>query len=1055
MLRKLLDFILENRVFVLIAFIFIFAVGIYSLMKTPVDAIPDLSENQVIVFTEWQGQNPQNIEDLVTYPLSSQLQGLAGVKDVRASSMVGFSAISVIFEENIDLYFARDRVSERLSLAQKDLPQGVTPVIGPDATGVGHVFMYQITSEDKTLTELRSLQDYVVKYALSTVPGVAEVASMGGYIKEYKVILNPLKMKLFDLEPSDVVWAIKNSNANVTGKVVEKGEEEIFVQGVGFLEKSEDIENVVLGGHHEGITLRVADVANVVEGSSFRRTILADDQGETVGGVVVMRFGENPLEVIKGVNEKIEEIQTALPEGVVIESFYDRTSLIWASIKTLMKTLAEAIVIVTLVALLFFGSLRAGMIISLSLIMGVIMTFIFMKLWGVPSNIMSLGGIAIGIGMMIDAAIVMSENAAKSLAEKKPKSLDEKIAIVRKATLEVLGPIIFSVIIIVLAFIPVFALTGMEGKMFTPLAFTKTFAMIGALITSVFLVPALCVWLLPLNFKKEEDNKFVAFFHRIYKPILNWALNKKKAVLILSTILLSLGFYSATFVGNEFMPPLDEMSIMYMPISVPDVSESKMQEYLITTNKIISSFPEVEKVVGKAGRAETATDPAPLPMIETFITLKPKKAWRKGLSKEELITEMNRKMKLDNLWNSFTQPIIGRIDMISTGIRTELGLKIYGDDLFKLEELAIRAEDVLWGVSGASDVTAIRTTGLEYYTVDLDDKKLAQYGVPKKKALDALSIGVGGMTVTHSLEGRERYPIQVRMNRLYRENVDDVGSIMVKGFSGQEVPLSSLGKIDKVDGPSVINSEEGNLRSLVQLNVKGRDMGSFIEDAREVIDQELNLPAGYYVEWDGQYKHQQSAKKKLTMIVPVVILMIFLLLYLTYKDLKLASIVLVSIPFSLVGGIFSILFTGYNFSVAVWVGMIALFAVSVETSIVMVVYIENAYRRKAGLPLMEGEDEEILEVLPKKKVSEKEIREAVVEGAMYRLRPKLMTSATTIIGLLPVVLSSGVGSEVQKPLATVLIGSLSSFDLLVTLVVIPALFEWVKVRELKSKLIKN
>ncbi|MCA9370633.1 MAG: efflux RND transporter permease subunit [Candidatus Peregrinibacteria bacterium] len=1046
MINFLITKALENRFLTLLVFGVIAVVGVITTLQTPVDAIPDLSENQVIIMTEWTGQSPRNIEDQITYPITVSMQGLAGVRDIRASSMLGVSMVTVIFHDDIGIYFARDRVSERLNLVQAQLPEGVIPVLGPDATGVGHIYMYTLESDNLTLTELRSLQDFNVRYALQSVPGVAEVASVGGYKKIYQVILDPQKLQQFRITIKQVMDSVKMANNNVSGKVIDTGGREVAIQGIGFFEKPDDIANTVIGMKADGMPLTVTDVGEVRVSGLFRRAILAGSEKEEVGGVVVMRYGENPLAVIEAVKERIASVEQSLPEGVRIVSFYDRTDLILSAVRTLRDVLTQELIITAIILGLFLWHFGSTLITAIALIMGVLMTFIFMRLFGIPSNIMSLGGIAIAIGTMVDAAIVISENAYRKLLENPPRNAVERIRTIKEATLEVGKPIVFAIFIIILSFTPIFTLTGQEGKLFTPLAYTNLFAMFGALIASLFLVPTLSVYFLRGKLKRDDEIPVVRWLQGKYEPLLLKALAHRKMTLVMAGVLAVIGFGAMTQIGSEFMPPLNEGTLWYMPITVPDVSEERAQELLLATNGIIANFPEVEKVVGKAGRADTATDPAPLAMFETFITLKPKKEWRKGMTKDKLIVEMNRAIKFDNVWNSFTQPIIGRIDMLSTGIRTQLGINVFGDDPVKLEELAIEIEGLLNQVPGAADTVAMRTTGLRYLDIELKDELLAQHGVRKMDALQTIAAGVGGAMVTRTIEGREQYGVQVRLKQAFRQDIEDIKSLPITGMNGAQVLLGSIADIKLVNGPAMINSENGMMKAVVQSNVRGTDMASFVKDADALLAENLKLPTGYSYEWAGQYENQLRAKKRLSVVIPLVLFIIFLLLYLTYKDLSLVSIVMVTIPLSLVGGVIALFLANYNMSVAVWVGFISLFGNAVETGVVIVVYLENAFRSQFDLPSMEEAAGYIPD--PEQSITKEGIHAAVIEGASLRLRPILMTAFTSVIGLIPMIWSTGTGAEVQRPLALVVMSGLTT-SVILTLIVLPVLFAMLRERQVQ------
>ena len=1046
MINNLIKLCLANRFLTIVSFLAIIFIGIVILYRTPVDALPDLSENQVIIMTEWNGQSPQNIEDQVTYPLTVSMQGLAGVRDIRAMSQLGVSMVTVIFEDSIDVYFARDRVLERLSLVRNQLPEGVNPVLGPDATGLGQIFMYTVESDKHSLTELRSIQDFTVRYALQSVKGVAEVASVGGYVKTYQVVLDPIKLAQFKVKIQDITSAIKMSNNNVSGKVVDTGNSEIAVQALGFFEDPKDIGHMLIGNRADGLPLTINDIGEVRESGMLRRGILANEEQEKVGGIVVMRYGENPLQVIENVKEKIAQIEKTLPEGVTIETFYDRTHLILNAIDTLKSVLIQELIITTIILGIFLYHFGSTLITTIALLIGVIISFLLMYAFGIPSNIMSLGGIAIAIGTMVDSAIVITENAYKKIAKHKPKDFAKRFQLVKEASFEVGKPIVFAIFIIILSFTPIFTLEGMEGKLFAPLAYTNMFAMFGALVASLLLVPVLATFFLKGKLKEDNEIPIVIWLQKHYEPILKKALKHRKATLGTTFGLIVIGIAASLNIGSEFMPPLDEGAIMYMPMTVADVSESRAQELLIATNEVFATFPEVDKVVGKAGRASTATDPAPLAMLETFITLKPKSEWRNGMTKGKLISEMNKAIRIDKLWNGFTQPIIGRIDMLATGIRAMVGIKIFGDDTSKLEEIAINIEKQMSSFPGATGVAAIRTSGLKYLDIKLKDELLAQHGISKMDALNIVAAGVGGNRIGFTIQGRERYGIEVRLKQAFRQDIEDIKSLTLAGRNGSEVLLSSVADIELVNGPAVINSENGVMRSAVQMNVVGTDLVSFVEGGKQFIEKNIALPDGYYIEWSGQYENQVRAKQKLSIIVPVVIAIIFLLLFITYKDFGLVSIVAVSIPLSLVGGVIALLIADFNFSVAVWIGFIALFGNAVETGMVIIVYLENAFRRRFGLPLVEGEENEDTLHKKTKKITMKGIEEAVMAGAMLRLRPVLMTAFTSIIGLLPMLAATGTGAEVQKPLALVVVGGLTT-SVLLTLIVLPVLFSYLRERQ--------
>lgn len=1045
MLNKLIKYCIENAFITLVIFGVITVLSLVALYKTPIDALPDLSENQVVVMTRWPGQTPTNIENQVTYPITIWMQWLAWVRDVRAMSQLGISMVTVIFEDDIDEYFARDRVNERLSLITSNLPDGVEPVLWPDATGLGQIYMYTLESDTLSLTELRNLQDFYVKLGLESVSWVAEVASIWWYKQNFQVVVDPLKLSEYEISLGQISSIISAGNNNVSGRVIDIWGSEIAIEALGFVEKKEDLENLYLMSRWN-TTVRLGDIAEVKIGSEPRRGILADTSSEKVWGIVVMRYGENPLEVIDGVKKKISEIETSLPNGVKIESFYDRTNLIKDAVTTLSSILTAELIITAIILFLFLWNFWASLVTVLALLIGVLITFALMKLFGIPSNIMSLWGIAIAIGTMVDAAIVVTENAYNRLLGKQWISLKERTKIITESTKEVAWPLLFAILIIILSFVPIFALTWQEGKLFTPLAFTNMFAMLGTLIASLFLVPVLCVFFLKWKLKTDTEIPVVRLLQKIYKPLLLLALKSRKIALLISVILLVIGGVLFTRIGSEFMPPLDEWSIMYMPMTVPDVSDRRARDLLIETNRIISEVPEVEQVVGKAGRALTATDPAPLAMLETIITLKPKSEWRPGVTKEDIINEMNRNIQISNLWNGFTQPIIGRIDMLSTGIRAQVWVKIFWDDPIELERLAIETENLLWNVPGGFWTTAIRTTGLQYMTLDINEPKLLQYGVKKSDVLNTISMWVGWKTISTTISWRENYGIEVRLQNNFRDSIDDIRNLTVSS-SAWNIPLSQLVDIRLEDGPATINSENGVIRSAVQMNVQGIDLVTFVENGRAYIDENLELPEGYYIEWTGQYENQLRAKETLQIVVPTVILIILFILFLAYRDGGLVWIVALSIPFSLIGWIIALYISGFNFSVAVWVWFISLFWNAVETWVVMILYLENAYREKFGFPLMDQWNIS-KEQLESSSVTREWIHEAVVNGAMIRLRPVLMTAFTSVIWLLPMIWATGTGAELQKPLAIVVVWGLIT-SIALTLIILPILFSYLRERYIK------
>jgi copper/silver efflux system protein len=1065
MIERLIDLSLRNRFLVLVFFLGVAGWGYWALRTTPIDAIPDLSENQVIVFTDWPGRSPQEVEDQVTYPLTVNLQGLAGVKVVRSQSAFGFSMINVIFEESLDLYFARTRVLERLTLVTGSLPDGVKPMLGPDATGVGQVFWYTLESDHHSLVELRSIQDWFVRYQLNAVPGVAEVGSVGGWVQQYEIDVDPNKLRGYDLPLSEVVMAVERSNTNVGGNVIEANGTWTVVRGLGLIESTDDIANIVVATRN-GTPIYVRNVATVGLGGAFRQGALDKNGVEVVGGVVVARYGVDTLTVIEGVKRKIGELKTGLPAGVRIEPFYDRTELINRATETLKWALIEEIILVTLAHIIFLFHFRSILIVTLPLPLSILVSFLMMRYFGISSNLMSLAGIAIAIGVLVDAGIVVTENCFRYLEQRKVDPRDRALVLetVREATKLVGRPVFFSMAIIVLAFIPVFALTGQEGKLFHPLAFTKTFAMVGATIISITFVPVLCTLLLGGKFHREEDNRVMRVLQRLYHPTLGWALGHRRATLGIVAILFGIAVLLATtaawlpaarnanlpllgslfdrmhIMGKEFMPPLDEGDLLFMPVTDTSISLSQALDITKQQDRIIKSFPEVEWAVGKPGRAETSTDPSPTNMIETVIHLKPRGQWRAGMTPERLVTELDTAVSLPGVTNIWTQPIRNRIDMLATGIRTQVGLKIFGSDLKVLEERAQIAAVALRGIEGASDVYPEQIAGAPYLNIRIDRAAAARYGIGVGEVQEAIEKAVGEKSLTMTIEGRQRFPVRVRYAPQFRRDPAQISAVLV---GASQIPLGSVTEIRNESGPFMISSENGLLRATVLLNVRGRDVGGFVDEAKEVVTKKVQLPPGYFFQWSGQYENQIRAKERLQIVVPVVLVIIFIMLYLIYKSALEAAHVLLAVPFALTGGVYLLYAFGYNVSVAVWVGFIALFGTAVQTGVVMVIYLEEAVEKRRHECETAG-----------RSMVRQDLIEAVTEGALLRLRPKFMTVATTVASLLPIMWSTRAGAEVMKPLATPVLGGMVS-SLLHVLIVTPVIFLWLRERQLKKDLMRK
>jgi Cu(I)/Ag(I) efflux system membrane protein CusA/SilA len=1034
MIDCLIELSLRNRFLVVALWIGIAGWGLWAMLKAPIDAIPDLSDNQVIVFTDWSGRSPQEVEDQVTYPLTVNLQGLPGVKVVRSSSAFGFSMIFVIFEDDVDLYFARTRVLERLNLVSKQLPAGVVPTLGPDATGVGHVFWYTVEGGGLSLRDLRSLQDWYVRYQLNSVPGVAEVASVGGTVQQYQVDIDPNRLRSYGLPLSTVVRAVMASNSNVGGNVVSQNGSWSIVRGLGLIENLDDIRNIVVGSHN-GTPVFVKDLGGVKIGDAFRTAALVKNSSEAVGGVIVARTGENTKEVIDRVKQKIKEIEPGLPPGVHIVPFYDRSQLIEATVDTLRHALLEEIILVTLAHVIFLMHFRSILVVTVPLPIAVLCSFLLMHYAHVTSNVMSLAGIAIAIGVLVDAGIVVTENAFRHLEGVDTNDRGRVFETVLRATKLVGRPTFFSMAIIILAFVPVFALTGQEGKLFHPLAFAKTFAMVSATAIALTLVPILCVLLLRGKFHSEDQNPVMRFLQRLYRPALSWALDHRTITLGIAVVFLGGAVVLASGIGSEFMPPLNEGDIMFMPIADASISLSQNIAYAKRQDKVLESFPEVAYVAAKIARAETSTDPAGLNMTETIVHLKPRDEWRPGMTLAKLKSAMDREVSLPGVANIWTQPTINRIDMLTTGIRSEIGVKVFGSDLTDLEAKAREIADVVRTVKGASDIYPEQVTGGLYLDIKPNRGAAARYGIDVGEVQNVIETAIGENNITTTIEGRRRFPVRVRYAPEFRSDPRDIANVLVTGANGAQIPLEQVADIRQVSGPAQINSENGLLEVSVLMNARGRDAGSVIADADKAIRARVKMPPGYYYNWSGQFENEVRAKKRLQFVVPIAVGIIYILLYLTYRSFLEAAHVLLAVPFALTGGLYLLWLLHYNFSVAVWVGFIALFGTAVQTTVVMVIYLEEAVERKRH---------------ERGTLTIANLHEAVMEGALLRLRPKLMTVSTIVAGLLPIFWSSRVGSEVIRPLATPVLGGMLS-SLAHVLIVTPVIFLWLRERELRRQ----
>jgi len=1035
MIARVIAWSARNLLLVLFGTGFAAAAGIYALVHLPLDAIPDLSDTQVIVYTEYPGQAPQVIEDQVTYPLTTAMLTVPKSKVVRGFSFFGVSFVYIIFEDGTDVYWARSRVLEFLNSAASRLPAGVTPTIGPDATGVGWVYQYAVMSKELSLADTRTIQDWNLKFALAKAEGVAEVASVGGFVKQYNVILDPPRMRDLGITMQKVREAIRASNADVGGRTVELSEFEYVIRGKGYLKGINDLGNLVLK-NEGGTPVLLRDVARVELGPDERRGIAElNGEGEVASGIVLQRFGVNALDVIENVKKRFKEIASSLPNSVDIVPVYDRSNLIYAAIDTLKHTLIEENIIVALVCIVFLLHVGSALVAILMLPVGVLMAFGAMKLLGLGSNIMSLGGIAIAIGAMVDAAIVMIENAHKHLERAKPDQ--SRVQILIDAASEVGPALFFSLLIITVSFTPIFTLESQEGRLFSPLAFTKTFSMAAAALLSVTLVPALMVIFVRGKIVPEHKNVLNRFLIWIYRPVIRGVLRAKTFVILLALAVLVVSIWPARQLGTEFMPALNEGTLLFMPTTLPGISVTKAAELMQTQDRIIKSFPEVASVYGKAGRASTATDPAPTEMFETVVNLKPKEQWRSGVTVDSLIAEMDKALQFPGVSNAWTMPIKARIDMLSTGIRTPVGVKVMGTDLVEIDRLAKQIERVISTVPGTSSAYAERGIGGYYLEITPDREALARYGILIQDVQDTIASALGGQTVTTTVEGRQRFTVNVRYPRDLRDNPKAIASnILVPMPAGGAVPLGEVAKVEPARGPTSIRTENGQLATYIYVDIRDRDIGSYVADAQRAVSESIEFPAGYYVIWSGQYEYLQRAAARMKIVVPVTLTIILLLLYLNFRSMTETLIVMLSLPFALVGGFWMMWWLGFNLSVAVAVGFIALAGVAAETGVVMLIYLDHALAEMKAQRNAEG-----------RVLTRQDLHDAIMEGAVERVRPKMMTVVAIMAGLLPIMWSTGTGSEIMQRIAVPMIGGMISSTLL-TLIVIPAIFGLVKGRGL-------
>src|ERR687897_741877 len=1028
MIERIIEASARNRFLVFLTVIFLSAMGVWALKNTPLDAVPDLSDVQVIVYTPWMGRNPTIMEDQVTYPIVTTMISAPKVKFVRGFSDFGFSYVYIIFEDGTDIYWARSRVLEYLNQVSGRLPKGVTPTLGPDASGVGWVFQYALIDQTGKydLAQLRSLQDWYLRYQIASVEGVAEVASLGGFVRQYQVNIDPNRLAAYRLSPKTIVDAIRMSNNEVGGRSIELSGAEYMIRGRGYIRSTKDIEAIAVGGER-GTPVLIRDIGSVTLGPDMRRGIAElNGQGEVVSGIVVMRHGENALNLIDRVKQKIKEIEPSLPAGVKIVTTYDRSDLILRSIATLKEKLIEESLIVSVVIIVFLFHIPSALVVIITLPIAIIISFILMHYLNLTSNIMSLGGIAIAIGAMVDAAIIMVENAHKKLEHweesGRPGSRTEVLI---DAAKEVGKPLFFSLLIITVSFLPIFTLEGQEGRLFKPLAFTKTFAMFFASLLSITLAPVLMLLLIRGPIRPEARNPVNRFLIAVYMPVIHWVLCFRKTTIALALLALILTIPAFMRLGSEFMPPLNEGMVFYMPTTLPGISVTQSSRLLQMQDRILKTFPEVQWVLGKAGRAETSTDPAPFSMGETTIMLKPESEWRAGMTWEKLVDEMDKKMRLPGVANAWTMPIKNRIDMQSTGIRTPVGVKIFGTDLSKIEEIGKNLEATLQSIPGTRSAYAERVTSGYYLDFELKRDEIARYGLAIDEIQMLIESVIGGESITTTVEGRERYPVSVRYGRELRDDPERLKRILIPGMNGAQVPLGQLAELRLASGPAMIRDEDGQLAGYVFVDMAGRDIGGYVEEAKRKVAEQVQLPTGYTLTWSGQYEYMQRAKERLIYVVPLTLLIIFLLLYINFKSVARCAIVLLAVPFSMIGAVWLLYLLDYNMSVAVWVGIIALAGVDAETGVIMLLYLEPAYEKWRT----EGRMQTI-----------KDLHEAIIEGAVKRIRPKVMTIMAILMGLLPIMWSHGAGADVMKRIAAPMIGGvITSF--LRELLVYPAIFD--------------
>ena len=1030
MIAALIRWSIANRVLVVIAAVLTTVWGLYALQRIPLDAIPDLSDVQVIIKTSYPGQAPQVVEQQVTYPLSTALLAVPRAVAVRGYSMFGDSFIYIIFEEGTDLYWARSRVLEYLSQVSAQLPPGATPSLGPDATGVGWVYQYALTDRNgqHDLGQLRALQDWFLKFELQTVAGVAEVATVGGMVRQYQIVLSPEKLRAFQVSTAMIAAAVNRANQESGGSSIEMAEAEYMIRAKGYLEGIDDLQQIPLRLGENGVPVLLGDVAEITIGPQMRRGIAElDGEGEVVGGIVVMRSGENALAVINRVKAKLDELRPGLPSGVEIVETYDRSGVIERAVANLKDTVVKELLVVVAVCALFLLHLRSALVIAVSLPLGVLVSFIVMERQGINANIMSLGGIALAIGAMVDASIVMVENVHKHL-ERTEINRENRWQIISAASVEVGPPLFFALLIITVSFLPVFTLEAQEGRLFAPLAFTKTYAMAAAAVLAVTLVPVLMGYFIRGKIIAEQKNPLNRALIAIYRPLVNLTLRFPKTLIIIALLGTTSLWYPLSKLGSEFMPDLDEGDLLYMPTTLPGISPGKVAELLMQTDRLILSVPEVKRVFGKAGRAETATDPAPLTMLETTIQLYPREQWRPGMTTAGIIAELDAAVKLPGVTNAWLMPIRTRIDMLATGIRTPLGIKVAGPDLAVIETIGGEIEEALRHLPGTASVYSERPTGGRYLEIDIDRSAAARYGLNIADVQEVIRTAVGGVAIGQTIEGLERYPINLRYPRDSRDSVEKLRRLPLPAPDGVWLALEQVARVEIVDGPPMIRSENARLSGWTFVDIQGRDLGGYVGEAQETVRRHVDLPPGYSISWSGQYEYLERASARLKLVIPLTLAIILVLLYLSFGRIGETLLIMLTLPLSLVGGFWYLYWLGYNLSVAAGVGFIALAGVAAETGIVMLVYLDQALQKRLDIARSAG-----------RRLSLDELREALVEGALLRIRPKIMTVGTVIVGLLPIMFSQGTGAEVMRRIAAPMLGGMVSATIL-TLVVIPAIY---------------